>query len=219
MNGFGVIYIETMPNKTINLDKLKQLVTENKSTHQIAKELEMSPTNVRRWLKILGLKTHSEWKMHRMNHAEEIKTGFKTCSNCKIKKKLSEFYIYKSGRPHSWCYQCSDESSTRLIRERKERCIEYKGGKCIVCGYNKYIGSMTFHHLDPSVKNYNIAKLKSYTLEELKPELDKCVLLCLNCHGETHSGLIDISEFMKLPTPYSSGPSLSGNHVREWPHA
>lgn len=73
----------------------------------------------------------------------------------------------------------------------KEKLVEYKGGKCSVCGYSKYIGNLTFHHLNPEEKDFNISG-KSYSIECLKKEVDKCVLLCHICHGELHAGLIKL---------------------------
>jgi hypothetical protein len=68
----------------------------------------------------------------------------------------------------------------------KIRLIEYKGGKCSVCGYDKPIPSAyDFHHLDPIEKDFNISA-KSLSFDRLKEEVDKCVLLCKNCHAEIH---------------------------------
>lgn len=71
--------------------------------------------------------------------------------------------------------------------------IEYKGGKCKCCGYNKCISALEFHHLDPSVKEFNIGQ-KGYTRswDKNKKELDKCILVCANCHREIHHGLINL---------------------------
>lgn len=88
----------------------------------------------------------------------------------------------------------SQETIDLIVSLRKEA-IEYKGGKCIVCGYNKSIRALQFHHLDPTQKDFGISgTTKSF--EKLKPELDKCVLLCANCHGEVHEGLLDINKFI-----------------------
>ena len=73
----------------------------------------------------------------------------------------------------------------------KEKLVEYKGGKCIVCGYNKYVGNLTFHHLNPEDKDFSIGG-KSFSIEALKIEADKCALLCHICHGELHAGLIKL---------------------------
>lgn len=69
----------------------------------------------------------------------------------------------------------------------KIKAIEYKGGHCCLCGYHNCNRALSFHHLDPSQKDFNISRV-SRTWESIQPELDKCVLLCMNCHGEVHAG-------------------------------
>lgn len=66
--------------------------------------------------------------------------------------------------------------------------VAYKGGKCNLCGYNKSIWALEFHHRDPKEKEFTISGgTKSF--EKLKKELDKCDLLCSNCHSEEHERL------------------------------
>ena len=75
----------------------------------------------------------------------------------------------------------------RYRQEKKRQAVEYLGGKCIKCGYNKCIGSMVFHHKDPTQKDFGIGKKGvSCAWETLKKELDKCELYCANCHNELH---------------------------------
>ena len=64
--------------------------------------------------------------------------------------------------------------------------IECKGGKCRKCGYNKYYGALTFHHIDPSKKRYEWKQMKYLHRKLIRKELDKCILLCSNCHAELH---------------------------------
>ena len=78
------------------------------------------------------------------------------------------------------------------VRNLKLKSIKYKGGKCLKCGYNKCSRSLDFHHLDPLKKDFNISDGKTHNFEKLKPELDKCILICSNCHGELHEGLITV---------------------------
>ena len=66
--------------------------------------------------------------------------------------------------------------------------VEYKGGCCEKCGYKKYIGALEFHHLDPNEKDFGIADkgfIRSW--DKIKKELDKCILVCSNCHKEIHN--------------------------------
>jgi hypothetical protein len=74
-------------------------------------------------------------------------------------------------------------------RTIKLKAIEYKGGKCVCCGYDKYPGVLDFHHLDQGVKEFSIGA-RGYTRswEKIKTELDKCILVCANCHREIEIG-------------------------------
>lgn len=76
-------------------------------------------------------------------------------------------------------------------REVKRKLVEYKGGKCKVCGYNRCTAALEFHHLDPTKKDFSISG-GTRSFESLKDEVDKCVLVCSNCHKEIHQGLIKI---------------------------
>jgi len=70
----------------------------------------------------------------------------------------------------------------------KVMAIEYKGGKCSLCGYNKCNSALDFHHIND--KKFGLS-LKGLTRswEKTKIELDKCVLVCANCHREIHEGI------------------------------
>lgn len=71
----------------------------------------------------------------------------------------------------------------------KLRAIKYKGGCCQICGYDKCVRALSFHHLDASHKDFTISGItKSWNA--IQSELDKCVLLCANCHAEAHAGLL-----------------------------
>lgn len=79
------------------------------------------------------------------------------------------------------------ESVIKRRKNIKLLAVEHKGGKCIKCGYNKCIGALEFHHLDPKEKDFHLSKggvTRSW--EIIKKELDKCILVCANCHREIH---------------------------------
>jgi DNA-binding CsgD family transcriptional regulator len=71
-------------------------------------------------------------------------------------------------------------------RRTKIKLVKYKGGKCVKCGYDKCIHVLQFHHLDPNEKDFTISG-KSWSFERLKKEVDKCILVCSNCHIELHN--------------------------------
>lgn len=81
------------------------------------------------------------------------------------------------------------EETKKYLINIKEKCVIYKGGKCEICGYNKCINALEFHHKNPLTKD---SKLNSrginrrQSFEKNKVELDKCILVCANCHRELH---------------------------------
>ena len=78
--------------------------------------------------------------------------------------------------------------SQSVIAWRKRKKIElteHKGGKCEICGYNKSTAALHFHHVNPKEKDFTISR-KSYSFERLKKEVDKCIMVCSNCHSEIH---------------------------------
>ena len=79
-------------------------------------------------------------------------------------------------------------------RRLKVMAVELKGNKCQICGYNKYIGALDFHHIDESTKSFNLSvRGLTRSWEKTKKELKKCILVCANCHREIHAGLVKLS--------------------------
>ena len=109
---------------------------------------------------------------------------------CKIHG-LTEYVLRKDGGYR--CKKCAVDSVQRRRDKVKEMAVEYKGGKCEICGYNKCKGALEFHHLDPNEKDFGISH-KGYTRswESVKKELDKCIMLCANCHREVHDGMLEL---------------------------
>jgi len=108
------------------------------------------------------------------------------CSECKrlfLPKR-------KSGTRGDRCNSCVVK---RYRRKTKEKAVAYKGGKCLLCGYLKCMRALEFHHLDPKEKEIKISDNTTHTWEKLVKELDKCVLLCSNCHVEVHAGIATLS--------------------------
>lgn len=81
---------------------------------------------------------------------------------------------------------------------------------CEICGYNKCIEALDFHHRDPSKKDFTISSTRKGgkgvgSWPELKKELDKCILVCSNCHREIHAAGKKYDVFIK---------EWAGNSVR-----
>jgi hypothetical protein len=97
------------------------------------------------------------------------------------------------------CNRCKNRYYvTKRRKDLKKALVQYKGGRCEKCGYDKCIAAMDFHHKDPKEKEFGLSqKGLTKSLEILKKEADKCLLLCANCHRETHDAL---SEFKDITT-------------------
>ncbi|MDD5732017.1 MAG: HNH endonuclease signature motif containing protein [Patescibacteria group bacterium] len=76
----------------------------------------------------------------------------------------------------------------RRRKRLRELAIEYKGGKCQKCGYKKCLEALEFHHLDENKKNFGLsARGVTRSWDKVKREIDKCILVCANCHREIHA--------------------------------
>ncbi len=108
-----------------------------------------------------------------------IKRGMEVTCGC------GRVYIYdrKPGHTKTQCNSCSVNTRRHRI---KSYLVAHKGGKCIGCGYNRSERALVFHHTNPSIKDFGIGGNHALSLTKLKAEVDKCVLLCANCHAEAH---------------------------------
>jgi hypothetical protein len=131
----------------------------------------------------------------------EIERICRDCKQLKMCKWSSGFT--QTGKPdyRTRCNDCQNKYLSDLGRAKrsrmtsqaldrkylgKKRCVDYLGGRCVRCGYDRCIKAMTFHHRDPAAKGFAISQMLDRAWAVLKPELDKCDLLCFNCHMEEH---------------------------------
>lgn len=117
----------------------------------------------------------------------------KICKKCKSKYTLKWFNKNKdkahlrNKEYHKLNKDKIKQRHTIRIEKNKLDFINYKGGKCKICGYNKCVASLEFHHINPDDKDNKLMKqISTRSLEIAKVELDKCDLLCSNCHREIH---------------------------------
>lgn len=160
---------------------------EQHSVRETAKHFQCSPANIRYWVKKFGICKNQKHLY--------VETGKKHCPHCGITQSLDQFYKRSNGTSGSWCRKCMSEQI--LIRQQhcKKLAVAYKGSKCLNCGFSEYLGALEFHHLDLKKKDSRISRMSNRKLtDELKQELDKCVLLCANCHRMAHAGLIQFDE-------------------------
>lgn len=92
----------------------------------------------------------------------------------------------------------NSEAVIRTQQRNKLRAVEYLGGKCSICNYNKCLAALDFHHLDPLIKESSPTHaIHCWSWERAKIELDKCILVCSNCHREIHHGMHEIKSLQK----------------------
>ncbi len=165
----------------IDIDKVIDLVNQGLSIRQIAKEVNSSYSNIKYWINKTGLKT-------KFSEKSSTHLGSKLCPRCDVEKDVSEFYKRRvGGASLTYCKCCVKELAIIRQRNHKARCVEYLGGKCSSCGYCKSQSALEFHHKDPLQKEFMISSASLTTFDtRTKVELDKCILLCANCHREEH---------------------------------
>jgi len=98
-----------------------------------------------------------------------------------------KYYIYDY-HGHSTANKCRTCISRENRNKIKLMAVQYKGGKCVNCGWNMWLSGLTFHHLDPKRKDFSLGHRRSLSWKLAKREVDKCILLCMNCHSGIHSG-------------------------------
>lgn len=104
--------------------------------------------------------------------------------NCKTHGNTGAYLVPNRGFR---CSKCNSSAVQRRRRKIKQMAIEYKGGECFYCGYKKSLSALQFHHVNPKKKDFAIGAVKqSKSWETIKKELDKCLLVCANCHFELH---------------------------------
>lgn len=156
---------------------LEQLINEGLTQREIANRLGISQTTVRYRLSRSGLKT--QHNRYRKKHEGDTRYIQSEC----VKHGLTEFIFEKSKNGYR-CKRCRSGNVTEQRRLLKSEAVKFLGGKCR-CGYNKSIAALDFHHRDPMSKTYNIGDLIARRKrKELFEELEKCILLCANCHRE-----------------------------------
>lgn len=98
-------------------------------------------------------------------------------------------------------HQVYASQQERALR-RKTMLLEFHGSKCSECGYCKNYAALSFHHLDPSQKLFQLdfRSCSNHSWESLVEEAKKCQLLCLNCHAETHHPSLTIKTIQPTQT-------------------
>ncbi len=88
------------------------------------------------------------------------------------------------------CRPCGVDAVAKRRREVKRLLVEECGGGCVICRYDKYLGGLTFHHRDPTKKEFGLGtRGLTRSIAAMRAEAQKCVLVCVRCHLEIHAGM------------------------------
>lgn len=94
----------------------------------------------------------------------------------------------------------------------KSNLVYVHGEKCSICGYNKCLSALEFHHLDSEEKEFNLSNNSNIATEKALAESKKCILVCANCHREIHSNLIDTKLLVSSFVPDRASQILNSLH-------
>jgi transposase len=185
-HGLQAAHVDKHANRGgVTRDELSALVETGLSIRGIAERLDLSPTTVRHWLHRYGLKTRlAERRAHgRVAHADQLPEVRMTC------RVHGPTTFRLEGRGAYRCLACRQERVSERRRQLKAILVEESGGACVVCGYDRCIAALQFHHLDPRTKVFGISKQgASRSLAVIRAEAKKCALVCANCHAEIEAG-------------------------------
>lgn len=176
----------------ITKEELENLFHDGNSVSEVARKYNVSYNAAKWW--------SDKWKLVPSKFGYVFRDGkmFKKCPKCEETKEVNETnfvmkkfqVVRKRGgferQSVGECRQCGVKRTFENHQSFKKKCVEYKGGKCMNCGYDKCFASLDFHHRTPSEKSFSVSGVRWKPWKIIKPELDKCDCLCRNCHAELH---------------------------------
>ncbi len=132
--------------------------------------------------------SHNTKQLHKKQPAQpsHYEDNEKFCNMCKKTLPISDF-DKKHGKIYlrTYCKSCYSKIVMENQKRKKIDAVNYNGGHCLKCGYDKNYGSLVFHHKNK--KDCDWKKLRSMSWENIIEEINKCDLLCQNCHTELHN--------------------------------
>lgn len=160
--------------------QIENFISEGKTLRQIQKELNCSYKTLKKHIIFYNIDITPRRKC---KYCNKLLKGNKIYF-CGDRCKFNYYYHNKKNK------SVIDKSKKQVLvgQTKRKKLVELFGGKCSICGYDKNMGALTFHHKDSSTKKFGISGrlLTTKNMEELIEEANKCVLLCHNCHMEVH---------------------------------
>jgi hypothetical protein len=168
---------------------LRKLVAEGASVARIARELGATRYAVKRTLEREGLRTERARVLETARRARDA--GVRRMERRCPRHGAAPFA--RDARGTYRCTRCSTNAVSRRRRDVKATLVREAGGRCVLCGYDRCIGALAFHHLDPALKSFGMAAGGlARSLSKSREEVAKCALLCANCHAEVEAGFASL---------------------------
>ena len=170
-------------------ESIRTAVARGESVARIAAELGLSVHAARTRILALGLETP------RMARQRENRT-LRARGEVPVERVCAEhgpqaFRLLKDGSFR--CPRCLSARVSMRRRKVKEILVAEAGGRCALCGYDRCLRALSFHHVDAATKEFGVAaRGHSRSLDRARAEVAKCVLLCANCHAEVEAGVASV---------------------------
>lgn len=163
--------------KDFTLEQIQEIATQSENWQEILNKLGYKSRGSLITIKTYFIKNNIECSL-----LEGIVT--QVCPICG-----KTFTYQNKGGNRKYCFDCSPitKNPTDKFIAFKKNWIKSHGNGCNICGYNKCIDALDFHHIDPRTKKFSISNTGHHGIDELKEEAEKCIILCANCHREIHA--------------------------------
>ncbi|HET9073800.1 MAG TPA: hypothetical protein VFN48_04410 [Solirubrobacteraceae bacterium] len=195
-------------------DVLKEAVAKGLTERQIATQLGCTKPKVHYWLGVHGLRTQhpSKRASNPASLAGRARGDKQIMNTCAVHGR-ERFVLEASG--YYRCTRCRADRVAMRRRDLKATLVAEFGGVCALCSYDRCVWALEFHHRDPAQKSFSIGSTgRTRSLESLRAEAAKCVLLCSNCHQEVESGLTVLPSTLgparRLPPSAGAEQALPG---------
>ena len=166
---------------------LAEIVSCELTIRDMADVLQRSPTTIRHWLRRHDLET-ARMTRERLGKAA-LAAGLPTAEIPCPRHGVTRHVRRQDGFR---CARCRVEHVADKRRRMKRQLVLEAGGRCELCGYDRCLAALQFHHLDRATKRFALSQDGvSRSMAQARAEAAKCVLLCANCHAEVESGVAD----------------------------
>jgi transposase len=176
----------------IDREELERYVEAGMTIAEIGEAVGLSKSAVRHWLTKYQLRTQNKVGPRLGDHRVAGKEAgiLEIVFDC-IHHGPTAYVL--EGRGYYRCKRCRSDGISRHRRRLKETLVAEAGGRCVICGYDRTLAALEFHHLDPLQKRLGIsANGLTLSLDAVRAEAAKCVLLCSNCHAEVENGFASL---------------------------